>query len=260
VNSGLTDTWVSALAVVGAELFAGRRSVFCSTDNGTSWQAASDGLPFIASITAFAVIGTNLFASTYGQGVFLTTDNGASWAAVNSGIPDQYVLTLAVSGTNLFAGGYGGVSLSTNNGATWDTVNTGMGFSVVNALAVSPAVGGRNAYIFAGRYDGVWGHPISEITKVEKNSTLPTTYSLHQNYPNPFNPSTTISYDMPARSHVTLKIFNVLGQEVATFVCGEVEAGRHQVQWDAGHLSSGVFFYRLQAGKFVENRKMILLK
>jgi hypothetical protein len=85
-------------------------------------------------------------------------------------------------------------------------------------------------------------------------------FLLKQNYPNPFNPSTTISYDLPTRSHVTLKIFNLLGQEVATLVNGEVEAGRHQMQWNARGLSSGVYFYRLQAGKFVETRKLILLR
>jgi hypothetical protein len=99
------------------------------------------------------------------------------------------------------------------------------------------------------------------VVSVEKNgSIIPGRFVLYQNYPNPFNPSTTISYDLPARSHVTLKIFNLLGQEVATLVDGDAEAGRHLMQWNAGRLASGVYFYRLQAGKFVENKKMILLK
>jgi hypothetical protein len=95
---------------------------------------------------------------------------------------------------------------------------------------------------------------------VEVARTDPSTFKLHQNYPNPFNPPTTISYDLPTRSHVTLKIFNVLGQEVSTLVDDDAEAGRHQVRWNADRLASGVYFYRLQAGKFIENRKMILLR
>jgi hypothetical protein len=95
---------------------------------------------------------------------------------------------------------------------------------------------------------------------VDEKQTLPSRLSLHQNHPNPFNPSTTISFDLPTQSVVTLKIFNVLGQEVATLVDGKVDAGRHQEQWNAGRLASGVYFYRLQAGKFIENRKMILLR
>jgi hypothetical protein len=97
------------------------------------------------------------------------------------------------------------------------------------------------------------------VDAVEEKSIQPRG-GLHQNYPNPFNPATTISYDLPTRSHVTLKIFNVLGREVATLVNGEIEAGRHQVRWNADRLASGVYFYRLRAGEFVENRKMILLK
>jgi hypothetical protein len=91
-------------------------------------------------------------------------------------------------------------------------------------------------------------------------TTLPTTFQLHQNYPNPFNPSTTISYDLPTRSHVTLRIFNVLGQEVATLVDGEVQAGRHEVGWNAARMTSGVYWYQLKANRFIETKKLILLR
>jgi hypothetical protein len=98
------------------------------------------------------------------------------------------------------------------------------------------------------------------LVNVVEPLALPGKFRLFQNYPNPFNPSTTISYDLPTRSVVALRIFNVLGQEVATLVSGDVEPGKHQVGWDAHRLSSGVYFYRLQAGEFVENKKMILLR
>ena len=89
---------------------------------------------------------------------------------------------------------------------------------------------------------------------------MPDEFALHQNYPNPFNPSTTICYALPNRSHVTLAVFNSLGQQVATLVEGEVEAGYHDVKLDASYLASGVYLYQLRAGTFVEVRKMILVK
>jgi len=97
------------------------------------------------------------------------------------------------------------------------------------------------------------------ITDV-KNENLPTSYSLEQNYPNPFNPTTTIEYSLPRNGFVTLKVFNVLGKEVATLVNGQVEAGKHKVDFDASTLNSGVYFYRIESGTFVETKKMILLR
>ena len=88
----------------------------------------------------------------------------------------------------------------------------------------------------------------------------PSRPELLGNYPNPFNPSTTIRYDLPARSHVTLSVFNTLGQEVAALQNGDQEAGYHSVRFDGTGLASGVYFYRLQAGTYVETRKLLLMK
>ncbi|MBI4534879.1 MAG: Omp28-related outer membrane protein [Ignavibacteriae bacterium] len=94
---------------------------------------------------------------------------------------------------------------------------------------------------------------------------FPATYSLSQNYPNPFNPSTSFRYDLSERSVVTLKVFNLLGQEVRTLTSGEKAAGSYQVEWngradDGSEVPSGVYLYQLNAGKFRETRKMMLLR
>jgi hypothetical protein len=98
------------------------------------------------------------------------------------------------------------------------------------------------------------------LLPVETAGELPSGFALLQNYPNPFNPSTTIRYGLPSRSHVTLTVFNTLGQRVATLVEGEQEAGYHEAVFDASGLASSVYLYRLQAGNQVESRKMILMK
>jgi hypothetical protein len=86
------------------------------------------------------------------------------------------------------------------------------------------------------------------------------TLSLLQNYPNPFNPSTTISYGLPQRSQVTLSVFNTLGQQVAQLVNGDMEAGYHEVKFDGGKLASGVYLYRMQAGRYVETKMLLLVR
>ena len=88
----------------------------------------------------------------------------------------------------------------------------------------------------------------------------PAAFALAQNYPNPFNPSTTISYGLPHRSHVMLTVFNTVGQQVALLQNGEQEAGYHEVKFDGSGLSSGVYFYRLRAGDFVEAKQLLLMR
>ncbi|MDW8465776.1 MAG: T9SS type A sorting domain-containing protein [Chloroherpetonaceae bacterium] len=95
---------------------------------------------------------------------------------------------------------------------------------------------------------------------IEVEAGLPQTFELSQNYPNPFNPATVISYQLPVASEVTLQVYDILGRAVATLVKAKQEAGRYQVQFNAGNLTSGLYFYRLQAGNFVQTRKMILMR
>jgi hypothetical protein len=98
------------------------------------------------------------------------------------------------------------------------------------------------------------------VTAVQSTGEVPRAFSLDQNYPNPFNPTTTITYRISSLSHVTLKVYDVLGRAIATLVEARVQPGTYQTAFDASYLSSGIYFYRLQAGDFVQARKMVLMK
>lgn len=116
-----------------------------------------------------------------------------------------------------------------------------------------------NQYKFVPRADAdFFGVVLTGVD--EKDNRIPLTYELSQNYPNPFNPSTIIEYAVPTAGPVTLKVFNILGQEMRTLVNGVQDAGHYRVRFDATSLSTGVYFYRLQAGSFSKVEKMLLLK
>ncbi len=100
----------------------------------------------------------------------------------------------------------------------------------------------------------------SSLSVLQKESEISSDYSLFQNFPNPFNPSTEIHFALPHRSHVTLTIFDLVGREVATLESEELSPGRHSTRWDAAGFPSGVYFYRLKAGNFVETKKLVLLR
>ena len=122
------------------------------------------------------------------------------------------------------------------------------------------------------KYQAIWGGPINITpTSVEEviSGELPSSFQLNQNFPNPFNPSTTISFDLPTRSKVTLKVFNLLGQEVSTLIDKDLPANSYKVEWDGrsdsgAPVASGIYFYKLIAeadnNEFVETKKMMLLK
>jgi hypothetical protein len=104
----------------------------------------------------------------------------------------------------------------------------------------------------------------TELTNVSELTSLPDDFTLYQNYPNPFNPGTIISWQSPVAGHQTLKVYDVLGNEVATLVDEFKEAGRYDIEFKSsigGHqLASGIYLYKLQADNFVQSKKMILLR
>ena len=139
-------------------------------------------------------------------------------------------------------------------------------------LTIGQVLPDNNQYNFNGKIDDIrlYDYPLSlqdisdfyELgTAIENNrSELPDNTVLHQNYPNPFNPSTSISYELSESGFVSLKVYDLLGREVATLVDGKVNAGNHQVMLEASGLSSGVYFYRLKTNNFSFTKRMILMK
>ena len=147
-----------------------------------------------------------------------------------------------------------GLYFTQNGGTSW----TYVGFdSTLISLLYST---GDSAYVVAnGTVYLAATTPITSSGDESWNSTV-STFELMQNFPNPFNPTTTISFTLPKKDFVVLKIFDILGREVQTIVSGEMEAGKHAVQFDASRFSSGVYLYRLAAGNFQATRKLLLLK
>jgi hypothetical protein len=102
---------------------------------------------------------------------------------------------------------------------------------------------------------------IEEIAGIENEIiSIPQNFILFQNYPNPFNAVTTFTFNLPSKCFVTLKIFDTIGREVETVISGELEPGRHTSLWNAKGLSSGIYYYRIQAGNFTEIKKLVILR
>jgi hypothetical protein len=260
VNTGATDTSGAGATVVGStKIFAGTlgHGIFFSTDYGTNWIQTDSNTWKDSFISTLLLKDSNIFAGTYSRGVLRSTNNGTSWSVTNSGLVYVNVFALTSVDTKIIAGTYGGgVYISTNNGTNWTAVNTGLNDAYVNAFAVI----GSN--LFAGMESGIWRRPISEmLTGIEdKPKKLPTSFILCQNYPNPFNPSTTIKYAIPKQEHVILKVYDMLGKEVALLVNENKESGEYDINFNASKLASGIYFYRITAGEFTETKKLILLK
>lgn len=152
----------------------------------------------------------------------------------------------------------------------WSSFNQGFGAASSAGTQLCSALGqsvvGSAQNTNSQITSGFLVHPLISDTKtaveekVQEESQLPTSYELGQNYPNPFNPSTTIAFALPRPSEITLKVFDASGREVATLVEGRLPAGRHEVVLDARPFSSGVYFYRLQAGEFSQTRRLTLVK
>jgi hypothetical protein len=151
---------------------------------------------------------------------------------------------------------------SLNGLAICDTINKQMNPMIVSNGNLGAIIvwqdyrSGNNFDIYMNGFDTT-----GIITSIGNNGKVnPTDYALLQNYPNPFNPVTVINYQLPKTSNVKLSIYNALGQEVSTLVNELQNAGDYKVEWNASAYPSGVYFYHLEAGSFVSNKKMMLIK
>jgi ligand-binding sensor domain-containing protein len=241
-------------------IFAGSATsgVYRSTNNGGNWQLIINGITNVQARALAINRNDHIFVGTAGGGIFRSTDNGDTWIATSLGLTFRQVISLSIDKQgHIFAGTEGGgIFRSIDNGGNWAPLNAGLSSLYVRALTVN-----ANGYVFAGSLSaGVFrsAQPTTSVSEPAMN--LPTDFFLAQNYPNPFNPSTTIVFALPRASRVTLKIFNRVGEEVATLVNQKLSAGQHEAHWEASGWASGVYFYRLQAEGFAQTKKLMLIK
>jgi len=157
-------------------------------------------------------------------------------------------------------------ALSQNTFVKWSTFDMGFGISTApNTVAISAlgqAFVGTSGQANTRLESGFLSDTLFRVTlvAVHEDKPLPAVFALQQNYPNPFNPATTIRFELPRASKVSLKVYNVLGQEVITLVDEVKPPGTYDVQFSAQNLASGMYVYRLHAGEYVAVKKLVLLK
>jgi photosystem II stability/assembly factor-like uncharacterized protein len=208
--------------------------------------------------------------------IFVSTDYGYEWSEKISGTTeDLYDIVFKNPNDGVVAGANGVVKYTSDGGMTWheDTYLSSLtdkdiiSLTLVDSNTVSSlTVNNYNKYSKNSNIAGgdttyfltVSSEPLVSVDD-EKSAAL-TQYKLHQNYPNPFNPTTKISWQSPVSSHQSLKVYDVLGNEIATLVDEYKPAGNYEVDFNQMNISSGIYFYKLSAGSFSETKKMILMK
>jgi hypothetical protein len=214
--------------------------------------------------------GRKLAATDFGLAIF----NDTSWTVYNSsnsGLPTDRISTISIDNSgNKWVGTLwcGLVKYEDNNWTVYDYSNTGIHFNVITSIVFAEDHRIWVATDSVGIAVLDEGTVINYIDDPRIESKNPNQFLLYQNYPNPFNPSTTIEFNLPIASKVSLKIFNILGAEVTTLVSDNLKAGSYSYEWNGTQqLASGIYIYRLSGntvhGKhtgFVDTRKMVLLK
>jgi photosystem II stability/assembly factor-like uncharacterized protein len=296
---GLTDTLVGSLDLFrgrdgGRILFAGTwYNLFRSTNDGESWTANSSvrsGRKALREVNGALYLCTggtvrseydnegNMTTILDTPGVYRSTDQGISWIEVNGNLhpprlirgfaaaaapldPGPVFLAVSMDGTSSLPIPYAQVLTSTQGGKQWCPFTENLPPDFTGA-----PMGADDRFVYCMGRRRPWSE--AELTSVgPEHSSHATTFSLSQNYPNPFNPSTRIEYTVVgtggsglAARKVELRVYDVLGREVAVLVNEQQMPGNYNVQFDGSKLCSGVYFYRLMAGPYLESRKMLLLK
>lgn len=259
---------VSALSIVDSNIFAVfEYGMYRSTDNGENWIkvnnfyytgyfngqtgiVSADGVLFLSNGHAGIVDTTG--------GYFRSTDNGKTWI-IDRNWSIKYggsAFSLFAYASDIFTAPWTYLYVSTNNGDSWNKLGGDLE-SIISSVYVN------DSSVFVGNFQGIWQMPLKDIVSSVKQPALqtsPGSFKLWQNYPNPFNPSTTIMYDIPKLSQVIISIYDILGRKIKTLVNAQMVPGHYRVNFNASDLASGVYFYRLTAGSFVQTKKLLLIK
>ncbi len=245
--------------------------VSVTTDGGTNWTDVTGILPlrWVTRVTidpdsanvAYVTLSGYLQDMTQSH-IYRTSDYGQTWIAIGGTLPDiplNDVIVDPVYRPNLYVASDAGVLYSTNMGTTWQVLGRDLPFVTVHDLTLhSPTrklvafTHGRSAFKF----------DLTTLTSVADITQQPVVFTLEQNYPNPFNPSTRIAFHIRnlEPQTVSLKVYDVLGREVATLMNNRLQPGSYEVSWNATGMPSGVYFYRLTAGQLSATRRMLLLR
>lgn len=245
---------------------SGDKGIYRSIDSGASWQKVNNGLGPENSQYAHILVSDpkgQLFAGTFGPDYcYRSTDDGETWTKINKNIESTTVYAIGSNGKGkVFLCGSQDLFVSENNGDNWTRIENPEANLSMQTVAFHP-----DGQAFFGTGRGVYKFVDSLLTSVSITNTIrPGVYSLEQNYPNPFNPTTTINFSIPENVNVKVAIYNILGKEVRRLASEELTAGNYSVKFDGRDdfgrmLSSGIYFYRIDAGKFSASHKMVLMK
>ena len=249
--------------------------VYQSTNDGASWTSFNSGLPTLTVYDLKYKDGAKLLmAATHGRGCFMN-DLSAALPIQLASFTGRYIGGNAVRldwGTVSELNNYGfEIQRRSANEIEFTTLPNSfvLGHGTTNEYHTYyfiDSLVAPNQWSYRLKQidlDGTahYSEPVSVtvLTSVQQ-AGLASVFALDQNYPNPFNPTTLISYELPSAMQVSLKVYDVLGQEVAVLASGMKSAGPHQVEWNAAGFASGIYFYRLEAGSFVSVRRMSVMK
>ncbi len=266
-----TVTTIDVAATNSNVIYAGTDDshVWVTTDYGANWTDISGTLPYrwVTRVKVDPNNENNVYVTFSGlkwhdpqSHVFKSTNMGADWTDISSNLPDAPVNAFAVDNNNpdrLYLGSDVGAFMSYNGGISWQMIAEGLPVVSVYDMKIHPV----ENYLAIGTHGrSMYKINLDQLVNINSSSTKPTGFSLSQNYPNPFNPSTNLSFRIGYSSFVTLKIYDALGNEITTLVNEEKQPGTYDVNFNAEHLSSGVYYCRLQAGSYIAVRKMLFLK
>ncbi|HMQ69523.1 MAG TPA: T9SS type A sorting domain-containing protein [Ignavibacteria bacterium] len=267
INGNVSAIGISKSNIDKIYIGTSNGKILVTTDNGNNWSTTS-GYPYVSDFWVDHDNDDICYASfagaTAGKHVYKTTDGGSSWFSITSNLPNIAANSIVKKQSTpqmLFAGTDLGVFQSTNDGVNWINFNSGMPNIEVRDLKYKED---PNVLMAASYGRGCFMFDLGMLVGIEENTSIPEKFSLSQNYPNPFNPVTKIKYEIPESGFVTLKIYDVLGNEVEELFSGNRNAGSYVAEFSAdksrSNIASGVYYYKLTAGEFSDVKSMILLK